>query len=486
MTSSFSPGQFAQLRAGVVGIDHEVPLLDGSTVPYVNLDNAATTPPLREVVEAIEHFLPYYSSVHRGSGFKSRLSTVVYDQAHEIMGRFVGADPDTNTVIFGKNTTEAINKLSYRLNLAPDAVVLTTQMEHHSNDLPWRDRANVVHVRSTPDGMLDEADFDRLLARHSPHVALVAVTAASNVSGFVQPIHRLARKAHQAGAMILVDAAQLVAHRSLDMRPDDDPEHIDFVALSGHKMYAPFGTGALIGPQQVFLRDGPEYSGGGTVDIVTLDEVHWTGLPDREESGSPNIIGAVAMAAAAQSLMALGMANISAHEDELIAYTLRRLQSIPEIKVYGSSDPHRSGEKVGVVPFNVAGLSHFLVAAILGYEHGIGVRNGCFCAHPYVVHLLDLSEREQQLWRKQAVDGDKTSLPGMVRASLGCYNNEEDIDRLAESLQMIAGGEYRGDYVVHQPSGDYIPASYDERFADFFLLRPYEPTTEVGHGACGN
>jgi selenocysteine lyase/cysteine desulfurase len=286
--------------------------------------------------------------------------------------------------------------------------------------------------------------------------------------------------------MILVDAAQLVAHRSLDMRPDDDPEHIDFVALSGHKMYAPFGTGALIGPQEIFLRDGPEYSGGGTVDVVTLDEVHWTGLPDREESGSPNIIGAVAMAAAAQSLMALGMENISAHEDELTAYTLRRLQSIPEIKVYGESDPHRSSEKVGVVPFNVAGLSHFLVAAILGYEHGIGVRNGCFCAHPYVVHLLHLPEREQQLWRKQAVDGDKTSLPGMVRASLGCYNNEEDIDRLAESLQMIARGAYRGDYVVHQPSGDYTPAGYDERFADFFLLQPYEPTAKVGHGACGN
>ncbi|UCG86521.1 MAG: aminotransferase class V-fold PLP-dependent enzyme [Gemmatimonadota bacterium] len=486
MSSSFDPGQFAALRKGVVGIDREVPLLDGTMVPYVNLDNAATTPPLREVVETVERFLPHYSSVHRGSGFKSRLSTVVYDQAHDIIGRFVRADLDTNTVIFGKNTTEAINKLSYRLNLSPDAVVLTTQLEHHSNDLPWRDRANVVHVKSTPDGRLDEADFDRLLARYSPHVALVTVTAASNVSGFVQPIHRLARKAHQAGARILVDAAQLVAHRELDMRSDDDPEHLDSVAMSGHKMYAPFGTGALVGPQEVFLSSGPEYSGGGTVDVVTLDEVQWTGLPDREEPGSPNIIGAIAMAAAAKSLMDLGMENVRTHEDELIAHTLLRFQSIPGIQVYGESNPNRSGEKVGVVPFNVAGLSHFLVAAILGYEHGIGVRNGRFCAHPYVVHLLDLPKWEQEAWQRHAVDGDETSLPGMVRASLGCYNNEDDIDRLAEALQMIARGEYSGDYVAHQPGGDLIPTAYEEPFADFFLLEPYEPALEVGHGACGN
>jgi selenocysteine lyase/cysteine desulfurase len=381
-----------------VGLDRLVPLLDGSQVPYVSLDNAATTPPLRGVMEAIERFLPYYSSVHRGSGFKSRLSTVVYDQAHDIIGRFVGADPVTNTVIFGKNTTEAINKLSYRLALPDDAIVLTTQLEHHSNDLPWRERANVVHVKATPEGRLDESDFDSKLAQHSPHVALVAITAASNVSGFVQPIHRLARKAHEAGAKILVDAAQLVAHRSLDMKPDDDPEHLDFVALSGHKMYAPFGTGALVGPKEAFLQSGPEYSGGGTVDVVTLDEVHWAGLPDREESGSPNIVGAMAMAAAAQMLMELGMDNVAAHEDELIAYTLERLQPIPGLTVYGQSDPKGSREKVGVVPFNIDGLSHFLVTAILGYEFGIAVRNGCFCAHPYVVRLLQLPESEQREW----------------------------------------------------------------------------------------
>src|SRR5512136_1944795 len=137
------------LRDRIVGIDRQVPLLDGSRVTYVNLDNAASTPALQEVAEAVDRFLPYYASVHRGTGFKSRLSTVAYDQAHQLVGRFVGADLNANTVIFGKNTTEAINKLSYRLPLPPEAVVITTQLEHHSNDLPWRRRAEVVHVRAT-------------------------------------------------------------------------------------------------------------------------------------------------------------------------------------------------------------------------------------------------------------------------------------------------------------------------------------------------
>src|SRR3989304_3155653 len=282
------------LRQRILGADQPVPLLDGRTVPYVNLDNAASTPSLREVMDEIPRFMPFYSSVHRGTGFKSRLSTAVYERAHEVIGRFVGADLSNNTVIFGKNTTEAVNKLSYRLPLSADSVVLTTLLEHHSNDLPWRSRAQVVHVGATPEGRLDLEDFDRKLAQHAGRLALVTVSGASNVTGFIQPVHDLARKAHAHGARILVDAAQLAPPRRVDMRSDDDPEHLDFVVLSAHKMYAPFGTGALIGPQEVFLQSGPEYSGGGTVDVVTLDEVHWAGMPAREEAGRPNAGGALA------------------------------------------------------------------------------------------------------------------------------------------------------------------------------------------------
>jgi selenocysteine lyase/cysteine desulfurase len=468
-----APVASINLRDRIVGIDQKVPLLDGNLVPYINLDNSASTPALRDVAEAVERFLPYYSSVHRGTGFKSRLSTVAYDQAHEIIGRFVGADPDTNTCIFGKNSTEALNKLAFRIPLEPDSVIITTQLEHHSNDLPWRSRAEVIHIRATPEGRLDEEDFDRQLEKYGGRVALVAVTGASNVSGFIQPIHRLARKAHAVGAKILVDAAQLAPHRQVDMKPDNDPEHLDFVVMSAHKMYAPFGTGVLIGPKETFLHGPPEYRGGGTVDIVTLDGVSWAGMPDRDEAGSPNVIGAVAMAAAIQVLTEVGMDNIAAHEEELISYSLERLGRIPGVKIYGETDPAKAHEKVGAIPFNLEGVSHFLLAAILGYEGGIGVRSGCFCAHPYVVHLLQLDENEASSWRDQMLQGDKSDMPGMVRMSFGCYNNTDDVDRLVEMVERVARGDYQGDYQLERRSGEYTPINYSDPLAAHFLLESH-------------
>ena len=462
-----TPIRTTDLRERVLGVHEEVPLLDGSRVPYVNLDNAASTPPLQDVVDEVARFMPYYSSVHRGTGFKSRLSTEVYDRAREIIGRFVGAEPDTISVIFGKNTTEAINKLSYRIPLAEDAIVITSMMEHHSNDLPWRGKVEVVHVAVTPEGRLDEEDFDRKLDQYAGRIALVAITGASNVTGFIQPIHRLARKVHEHDAMILVDAAQLAPHRAVDMKPDDDPEHLDFVAISAHKMYALYGTGALIGPNEVFMRSAPEYRGGGTVDVVTADEVEWAGMPDRDEAGSPNVVGALAMAVAAQVLMDVGMEHVAEHERELVEYALRRLGTIEGITVYGETDPTRASEKVGAIPFNLKGVSHFLVAAILGYEAGIGVRSGCFCAHPYVVHLLQLSEKEGATWRGEVLSGDRSRMPGMVRMSFGCYNNVDDVDRLADMLERIAANDYLGDYRLDKASGEYLPTNYEEPIVEF-------------------
>jgi cysteine desulfurase/selenocysteine lyase len=447
-----------------------VPLLDGQRVPYINLDNAASTTPLPAVWEAVQRFMPYYSSVHRGAGFKSRLSTAAYEEAHEIIGKFVGADLTTNTVIFGKNTTEAINHLAQRFSFTPHDVVLTTMLEHHSNDLPWRARAQVVHVRATPEGRLDEEDFDHKLAEYAGRIALVAVTGASNVTGFMPPIHRLAAKAHAVGAEILVDAAQLAPHRRIDMKADDAPEHLDYVALSAHKMYAPFGTGALIGPKRRFLLSPPTQRGGGTVEIVTLDQIYWSGVPDREEAGSPNVVGAVAMAVAAQQLMAIGMDQIAAQEQELTAYALQQLQTVPGLRLYGERDWRRTEERTGVIPFNLAGVPHALVAAILGYEGGIGVRNGCFCAHPYVVHLLNLTTQEQSFWRRETLSGDKSRMPGMVRISLGHTNRPEDIDHLVTMLRRIGQGDYQGEYQVDAKTGDYTPVGYLDPFADYFSL----------------
>jgi selenocysteine lyase/cysteine desulfurase len=435
----------------IVGLDVAHPLLDGHLARYINLDNAATTPLHRDVLDAVLRFLPNYSSVHRGAGMKARFSTAAYDEAHDTVARFVGAAPETNTVIFGKNTTEAINKLSYRYPLPPDAVVISTLMEHHSNDLPWRRRAEVVRVGVTSDGRLDENHFDWLFEKYGDRVALVTVSGASNVTGFVQPIHRLARKAHEHGARILVDAAQLAPHRRLDVKPDDDPEHLDFVALSAHKMYAPFGTGALVGARDVFLHDGPEYAGGGTIQIVTTEDVRWTGLPGREEAGSPNAVGAIAMAAGARMLMDIGMEAVREHESSLISYALERLPSVPGITIYGEIDPRRLHDRVGVITFNIDEMPHALVAAILGHEGGIGVRSGCFCAQPYVAHLLGWSSAE---WFKSRSDG-RPHMPGMVRISLGAYNTTEDLDALIEMLVRIARRDYQGTYRPAPETDEY-------------------------------
>lgn len=455
------------MRECIYGVDREVPLLDGTWVRYVNLDNAASTPPMVQVVDFLNEMAPYYSSVHRGTGFKSRLCTEAYDRAHDIIGKFVGADCRTNTVIFVKNATEALNKLSHRLSIPEDHVVITTRLEHHSNDLPWRDHFRTLHVDAQPDGRLDEDHFDSLLAEHRGKVGLVTVTGASNVTGFIQPIHRMAAKAHEAGALILVDAAQLAPHRKIDMKHDDDPEHLDFVALAGHKMYAPYGTGALIGPRSFFLEGGPDYSGGGTVHVVTPDEVHWAKMPDRDEAGSPNVMGAIAMAVAAKTLMDKGLDYVAEHERALTAYTLEKLGSMQDVKIYGETDPSKAHEKVGVIPFNLMGTDHALTAAIAGYEGGIGVRNGCFCAHPYVVQLLQLPPEEIETWRTQFLAGNKSDMPGMVRMSFGCYSTIEDVDRLLEMLERIQRGEYSGTYRQIPETGEFVPVGYTDDFSSW-------------------
>ena len=447
-------------RSEVVGINQRVPLLDGRLTPYVNLDNAASTPALRAVMRTVDEFLPFYSGVHRGTGYKSRLSTKVFEQAREIVGRFVGADPARDVVVFTKNATEAVNKLAHSLPMPPHAVVLTTTLEHHSNDLPWRGRARTVAVRCRPDGSLDIDHLDHLLRRHAGRIVLLAVSGASNVTGVVQPVHELAARVHAVGGRILVDAAQLVAHRPLDLRPHDDPGHLDFVVMSAHKMYAPYGTGALIGPRNAF-GPAPDHAGGGTVRAVTVDGVAWADLPDREEAGSPNVLGAVAMAAAAQVLDDAGRAGIAAHEAELTRYAVGRLSAVPGLTIHGPAHGSGGVDRLGVLPFTVAGLDHALVAAILGYEHGVGVRSGCFCAQPYIAHLLQLDRAGAASWVRQVGAGDKRGAPGMVRMSFGCYNDPSDVDRAVEGLERVVAGDILGTYRTDL-DGTCHPRGYPE------------------------
>lgn len=457
-------------RDRFVGLDIPIPLLDGSSSRYINLDNAASTPPFVSVREAVVRFLDFYASVHRGTGFKSQLSTHAYEHARARTLAFVGADPRSHVCIFGKNATEAINKLARRLDLGPDDVVLTTEMEHHSNDLPFRRVAGVVHVGLLGDGQLDEADYDRRLAALRNSVRLVAVTGASNVSGCLNPIHRLAEKAHAAGAMILADCAQLAPHRRIDVLPLADPGHLDFVTFSAHKMYAPFGTGVLIGRRDVFEQGEPDMVGGGTVEIVTLDDVVWSGPPEREEAGSPNVVGAVALTAAIRELESIGMDVVAAHEQDLTGYALERLATVPRLRLLADPDPGRASDRLGVIPFEIQGLSHFLVAAVLAYEFGIGVRNGCFCAHPYVLRLLGIDKVRAAEVRANILAGDRREMPGLVRASFGLYNTREDIELLTEALWRIARGRYRGHYHQDPKTGEYHPEGFSPDFASYFDL----------------
>jgi cysteine desulfurase / selenocysteine lyase len=454
-----------------VGLDALIPIMDGTCRCYVNLDNAASTPPLKAVQQTVDDFLVYYSSVHRGTGFKSQLSTFAYEQARQIVMEFVGANPSNHTCIFGKNTTEAVNKLARRFPFNPQRnIVLTSGMEHHSNDLPWRAVTQVIHVGLTREGRLDENEFEAKLSKYADRIALVALTGASNVTGFINPIHRYAEKVHAIGALFLVDCAQLAPHRKIDMLSLDQPEHLDFITISAHKMYAPFGTGALIGRKDIFEHGDPDMPGGGTVEIVTLDNVVWSEPPEREEAGSPNTVGAIALAAAIRMLESVGMAEVAKHEASLTQYALEGLARIPGLRIFGDRDPDHAENRLGVIPIQLEQVTHFLAAAILGYEFGIGVRSGCFCAHPYILHLLGLNKEEAAEVRRRMIGGDKSEMPGLIRASFGLYNSIEDINTLLDALVQISRGHFNGKYIQNKATGEYSPVDWNPDFATYFNI----------------
>ena len=448
------------MRRLVVGVEEQVRLLDGTTRAYVNFDNASSTPFLHAVLEEIDAFAPMYASVGRGSGYKSHVSTEAFEAARATIGRFVGASRDTHTVILGKNTTEALNKLAHCLRLSDDDVILTSLMEHHSNDLPWRRAAAVHHIGLRDDGSLDLAHLIDLLEQFGDRVRLVTVTGASNVTGFINPIHDIAEIVHDAGALLAVDAAQLAPHRAIDVGEPEDSRRIDFLAYTGHKMYAPLGIGALVALRDAIRAVEPDLVGGGTVNFVTRDDVVWSELPAREEAGTPNIVGAIGWARAIESLGEIGMAQVARHEAELTEALLTAVQERPEIEAYGDPDPARASDRLGVVTFRIADVSHRLAAAILGYEGGIGVRTGLFCAHPYVQELLGMSREASRGIVGQLERGERPRIPGLVRASFGIYNTIEEVAALVAMLDRIRSGEYQGDYLRDPATGAFRPSDF--------------------------
>ncbi len=457
-------------RSLFVGIDEQVPVVGGGTKRYVNFDNAASTPAMKPVLEAVNELSRWYSNVHRGTGYKSRLSSWAFERSRERVYSFLHASPDSHVVLFTRNTTESINHLAQRFPFRDGDIVLTTVMEHHSNELPWRQVATVVHVDVLDDGRISEDDFRRKLQHYRGKIALVAVSGASNVTGYINPVHAFARWAHEAGAKIFVDAAQLAPHRPIDIRPPDDPEHFDYVAFSAHKMYAPFGVGVLVGERSIFEEGDPSLVGGGAVDIVTLENAYWTELPDKEEAGTPDIVGAVALGRVLKFIEETGWEPIIEHESELTAHALRRLSGIPGIRVYGDREPESARGRLGVIPFNVDGVSHAFVSAVLSYEWGIGTRSGCFCAHPYVKSLLHVGADAARELEQRILHRDRSEIPGTVRASFGIYNTLEEVDTLSRALEAIASGSYRRDYVLDKERGEYFRQDVQDRFENCITL----------------
>jgi selenocysteine lyase/cysteine desulfurase len=453
-------GLWLDARDRIVGVHQVVPISGGRRTAYVNFDNAATTPAFKDVADCVTEFLDWYGSVHRGTGARSHVSTRYYDRSREIVAGFVRADPDRHTAVFTRNTTDSINKLAGLLSRDERPLVLCTLLEHHSNLLPWRrksGRVECVDCRAS-DGGLDLEQLERKLRKHSGSVRLVAVTGASNVTGLAPPIRRIARLAHEHGAEIFVDAAQLAAHRRLDMGSPGEPESLDYIAFSAHKMYAPFGAGILVGPKAAFERGEPAQVGGGAVRLVLEDRVIWADAPAREEAGTPNLVGAVAMAKAAQVLGGIGLERIAAHEAALRARLVESLRSIPGVRLFGAEPPEDHAQ-VGIIAFKADHMDHSLLAAALGHEWGVGLRHGCFCAHPYVMRLLGLGAAEVAKLARKAELNDHSGFPGLMRISLGLYNTRQEADYVAKAVRDLLAHGPRERYVLDRPTGEYLPES---------------------------
>lgn len=419
----------------------QVPLVDGSTARFVNFDYAASAPPLASVHRTVTRSLSYYASIHRGQSYLSRVSTAAYERARDTVARLTGARSG-DVVVFTRNTTDALNLLA----AAVPGRVVYLDVEHHANLLPWQSIASTAVLAAPTFAETLEA-LDEELGR-AP-AALLAITGASNVTGECPPLATLAELAHRHGARVGIDAAQLAPHRRVEI----EATGIDYVAISGHKLYAPYGAGALVGPSDWLDATEPHLAGGGAVVEVTLEGTHWKASPARHEGGTPNLVGAVALAAALEALDELGHERVAAHEMELYGRLERGLEAlgISLLRIWPDTQ-----ELVGVASFTVPGYRADLVAAYLSAEHGIGVRGGRFCAHP----LLD---------RLGLADD------GAVRASIGLGTSGADIDTLLNALEQLLSHGPAWKYAIDDagelaPNPDPRPSMVDAVLAGRYAV----------------
>ncbi len=414
----------------------QVKTLKGKDIKYVNLDNGATTTPFAPVKQYVNEMLDSYGSVHRGSGQKSLISTREYDASRDIIRNFVGASSQ-NYVIFAKNTTEAINGAATLWAKRPGKI-LVSDIEHSSNLLPWITNDQVVQYRTQPDGSVDLVEIENILKAHkqrpeNEQIKLLTITGASTITGYRPPIYAIAALAHRYNAKMFADVCQLIPHERVDMLADDDPCHLDFLAFSGHKMYAPYGTGIIVGPKEFFDGFNPYQIGGGNLPYITRNlEIKRFYTERAHDPGTPNAMGAISIAKAIQIIEDLKQERIAKYEHSLVEYTFTGLQQIPGVTI------HISGESLAhVIPFDVNGFDGRLVAEILAQEHGIGVRSGAFCTYEYIRKLKNVSDEEDSKIAQEVEMGMTRNIPNIIRASFAMYNTLEDCDRFLDAISEI-------------------------------------------------
>lgn len=384
----------------------------GEVVEYVNLDHGASTSAFVEVKAAVDEATVTYSSVHRGNGYLSRLTSARYEAAREIVARFVGARADDH-VVFTRNTTDSFNLLARAV--PADASVFVFDSDHHATFLPWgEEQVRRVGVPTSPEDAVARL-HTALLADTAPQ-RLVVVTGASNVTGEYWPVAEIVALAKRFGARVALDAAQLVQHRAVDI----EGEGVDYVAFSGHKLYAPYGAGVLVGRGDWLDAADPYLAGGGATQAVTTDETLWQCGPARHEAGSPNVLGAVALGAACQ-VVEQHRDAIGALEAELGRGLVSRLDAIPGVRTLSLFGP--THDRAPVVTFTIDGWAAEDVSRVLSEDHGIGVRDGKFCAHILVDELLE---------RRASAH------TSAVRASLGLANTPAHVDQLVAAVRELA------------------------------------------------
>lgn len=419
------------IRDYVIGVDEPMEMADGTMAPIINFDNAATTPPLQPVLEKVDEEMKLYGSIGRGFSLKSDHSTDIYNEVRYTVLDFLNADPDQYTCFYVNSTTDGLNKLASALVESEDDLVLCTRMEHHANDLPWRERCKTIYAEVDEDGRVIYEDIERLLKENEGKVKYVCVTAASNVTGYVTDVHRVAKMAHEHGAKIVVDGAQIVAHRQFSMAGETPEENIDFFVFSAHKMYSPYGGGAVVGNWEDLINHMPEFYGGGIVKLVTDYDVSYKSAPEVYEAGSPNYAGVVGMAEAMRVLKEIGFDAISEHEQRLNKRLIDGLKQLDKVIIYG--DTENIDDRVGVVTFNFEDINSYVLATQLSYTKAVATRRGAFCAHPYVWRMMGISDEQAQTY-ENCVD---RNTPGMIRVSFGIYNTEEEVDRFLEILKGL-------------------------------------------------